>query len=276
MKMESAVAKALKLKYPPIGLIWSGNKPEQAMQFNEGKWGCVMWLVASAAKGKTAACDRKTFGCVGGGVGMGFGNQYVNFAGGEECFCRFLSCGNDTWDKGRQAAEQVKPYLRSEAFDHFVHGERYLKTPELVQKFIRKLPIVDEAGPFVVFRPLPEVDRSKESVKSVIFLADPDQLSALVVLANYSREDNESVFVPWAAACQTIGIYPYREATKKPPRAVIGLTDLSARVHINRQLGANLMTFTVPLEMFDEMEGNVKGSFLERHTWESLAQEKEG
>ncbi len=264
------------LKYPPVALLWSECKPEKAMQFAEGKWGCVMWLVAAAAKGKAAACDRKTYGCVGGGVGVGFGNTYINFPGGEECFCRFLSSGNDSWEKGRQTAEKAKPFLRNEAYDNFVHGERYIKTPELVQKFIGRLPVIDIGAPFVVFRPLSEVDLAKETPQSIIFFADPDQLSALVVLANYDREDNESVVIPWAAACQTIGIYPYREAKNKTQRAVVGLTDLSARVHVNRQLGENLMTFTVPWAMYEKMEGNVEGSFLERHAWQHLVEGKQG
>ena len=56
------------------------------MQFSEGRWGCVMWLLVHAARGKPAVADRKTFGCFGGGVGLGFGNQYKNFPGGEEEF----------------------------------------------------------------------------------------------------------------------------------------------------------------------------------------------
>ena len=86
--MESKIANAISLNYQPVALIWSDQKPAEAMQFKQGKWGCIMWLAASAAKGKAAACDRKTFGCFGGGVGMGFGDQYVNFPGGKDCFCR--------------------------------------------------------------------------------------------------------------------------------------------------------------------------------------------
>jgi hypothetical protein len=41
-----------------------------------------MNMLASAAKGRTAVFDRETFGCTGGGVGLGFGNQYLNFPGG--------------------------------------------------------------------------------------------------------------------------------------------------------------------------------------------------
>jgi hypothetical protein len=80
--------------------------------------------------------------------------------------------------------------------------------------------------------------------------------------------------MPYAAGCQTIGIYPYREARTERPKAVVGLTDLSARVYIRKQLADNLMTFAVPLAMFKEMENNVAGSFLERPTWRALLSAK--
>jgi hypothetical protein len=92
----------------------------------------------------------------------------------------------------------------------------------------------------------------------------------MTVLANYDRQNNHNVIIPYAAGCQTIGIYPYQEARAERPRAVVGLTDLSARVYIRKQLTDNLMTFTVPLAMFKEMESNVAGSFLERPTWQGL------
>ena len=268
--MESKIAGAISLKYQPVALIWSDEKPAEAVQFQEGKWGCIMWLAASAAKGKAAVCNRKTFGCFGGGVGMGFGDQYVNFPGGKECFCHFLSAGNDQWEQGLQAAEKVKPFLRKEAYDNFVSGERYIKTPERVHQFIENLPITDIPAEYVIFKPLADVYPDQETPRVIVFFADPDQLSAMVVLANYDRQDNHNVIIPYAAGCQTIGIYPYQEAQAERPRAVVGLTDLSARVYIRKQLGDNLMTFTVPLAMFEEMERNVAGSFLERPTWQGL------
>jgi uncharacterized protein (DUF169 family) len=272
--MESKIAEAISLKYQPVALIWSDEKPAKAVQFQEGKWGCIMWLAASAAKGKAAACDRKTFGCFGGGVGMGFGDQYVNFPGGKECFCHFLSAGNEQWEQGQQAAEKVKPFLRKEAYDNFVSGERYIKTPQRVHQFIENLPIIDIPTEYVIFKPLADVDPDQETPRVIVFFTDPDQLSAMVVLANYDRPDNQNVIIPYAAGCQTIGIYPYREAQTKRPRAVVGLTDLSARVYIRKQLEGSLMTFTVPLAMFKEMESNVAGSFLERPTWQGLLKAK--
>lgn len=272
--MKSKIAEAISLTYQPVALIWSDQKPEKAVQFQERKWGCIMWLAASAAKGKTAVCDRKTFGCFGGGVGIGFGDQYENFPGGKDCFCHFLSFGNDQWEHGQQAAERVKPFLRKQAYDNFMHGERYLKTPQQVHKFIEDLPITDIPAEYVVFKPLSEVNSAQESPQVVVFFADPDQLSALVVLANYARQDNQNVIIPYAAGCQTIGIYPYQEAQAKKQRAVVGLTDLSARVYIRKQLGDHLMTLAVPLAMFEEMEANVDGSFLRRSTWQNLVESK--
>jgi hypothetical protein len=104
----------------------------------------------------------------------------------------------------------------------------------------------------------------------VIFLVDPDRLSALVVLANYAAGGNENVIIPWAAGCQTIGIFPYREARAARPRAVVGLTDPSARGFIAKQVGPNLMSLAVPFRMFETMEANVGGRFLECDTWRSL------
>lgn len=269
--MESAIAKAIRLKYQPVALLWSNEKPEDAMQFAEGKWGCVMWLIVHAAKGKPAVADRKTFGCFGGGVGLGFGNQYKNFPGGEAGFCHFLSGGNAKRPGGMEIAEKIKPFMAKESFDNFLYGERYVKSPELVEKFIQALPLTEIPSTYVVFRPLSDINPAKERPQAVIFFVHPDQLSALTVLANYGRGDNENVIIPYAAGCQTIGIYPYREVQSKNPRAVVGLTDLSARVYVRKQLGdLHFMTFTAPFTLFEEMEKNVPGSFLERHTWQSL------
>jgi hypothetical protein len=254
--------------------MWADEKPADTMQFSEGEWGCVMWLAVHAAKGKTAVADKKTFGCFGGGVGLGFGNQYKYFPGGEEGFCHFLSTGNAKRQGGMEIAEKIKPYMTQESYDNFLHGERYIKSADRVEKFINALPLTEIPATYVVFCPLSDIDLPKEKPQTIIFFVNPDQLSALIVLANYGRGDNENVIIPYAAGCQTIGIYPYREAKSAKPRAVAGLTDLSARVYVRKQLGdPNLMTFAVPFALFEEMERNVPGSFLERHTWQSLLSE---
>jgi hypothetical protein len=232
-----------------------------------------MWMLASAAKGKTAVFSEDTYGCWGGGVGLGFGNQYLKFPGGVECFHYFLSTGNEQWERGKETAEHIKDFVTKDFLDDFLQGERYLKSPELVKEFVESMPMMDIPSKYVVFKPLTNVDAEEETPEIVFFLAPPDELSALVILANYGREGTENVIIPYAAGCQTIGIYPYQEAKSDTPRAVVGLTDISARENLAKQLDRDLFSFAVPWKMFLEMEGYVDGSFLQRRTWKILSGE---
>ncbi|MFP3982052.1 MAG: DUF169 domain-containing protein [Desulfobacterales bacterium] len=269
--MESRIAEAIGCRHAPVAIGFAGQKPEDARQFKPGKWGCVMFMLVRAAKGDTAVFDRETFGCFGGGVGLGFGNQYENFPGGESGFCYFLSVGNRQWETGQQVAESIKPYVRGGFMDNFLEGERYVASPEKVKSFIAALPIMDIKYPYVTFAPLFRIDpQGLQTPEVVVFLADMDQISALTILANYHREGNENVIFPYAAGCQTIGIYPFREARSENPRAVLGMSDISARVAVRRQLKDDVMTFAVPWQLFLEMEENVAGSFLERPEWQEL------
>ena len=268
--MYSSVADAIGLKYEPLVVLFADEKPEKARQFKEGKWGCVMFMVAAVLKGETAVFDRSTFGCFGGGTGLGFGDQYENFPGGKGCFQYFLSVGNDQWSHGRETAEQVKPFMRPEAFAHFAHGERYFKSPELVGTFIQSLPITSVPAPYVVFKPLVEVVEDEEQPEVIVFFGNMDQIAALTVLVNYGRGHNENVIFPFAAGCQSIGIYPLAEARRDLPRAVLGLNDLSARVYLKRLLRDDVLSFAVPLNLFREMENNLEESFLSGDTWREL------
>lgn len=251
--MRSAIADAVNLRYSPVAVLWTGEKPEGALQFKEGRWGCVVAMLRGAARGKIAVFDRKTFGCQGGGTGLGFGNQYVHFPGGIEYF---VSTGNPEFCQTEIGKNIVRNMPAME------HGEGYVKTPALAKKFIDSLPMTDVPTEYIVFKPL-ELLKENETPKVIVFLANPDQLSALVVLANYERETNINVVAPFGAGCHTICIIPYKEDESDNPRAIIGLTDISARKHIEK----DLLSFTVPYKMYLEMENNVPGSFLEKETW---------
>lgn len=251
--MESKIAKATQMKYSPVAVLLTNEKPDPALQFKEGRWGCVAAMLSAASKGKTAVFDRKTFGCLGGGTGLGFGNQYVNFPGGIEYF---LSTGNPEFCNSEIGKNVVRnmPALQ--------HGEGYFKNPQIAKKMLYSLPMVDVPTEYVVFKPLGEV-KEGETPKVVVFLANPDQLSALVVLANYARETNYNVVAPFGAGCHSVCILPYKEDESDNPRAVIGLTDISARKCVDK----DILSFSVPYKMFLEMESNVEGSFLEKHEW---------
>ena len=269
--MQSKLQKILKLKYNPVAIIWSDEKPDGAMQFAKNRWGCVMTMFSQAGKGKTAVFDRDTIGCSGARIGLGFGNaHFVNYPGGVECFYRFLSTGNSDWEAGNKAFENAQGTFRKEAIDNFLHGERYIKTPDLTKKRFEAMPVVDINEQYIIFKPFKDIEDGKEVPQVIIFTVNPDQLSALVILANYARDTAENVIAPFGAGCHTIGILPYREAKSDRPRAIIGLTDISARVQTMNLLGREYLTFAVPYKMFQELESNIEGSFFDRPTWHEL------
>lgn len=273
--MKSLIADALQLRTEPVALLWADECPPDALRFKPGRWGCVMTHVAQAARrGRVAAFDRETYGCWGGGVGLGFGNCYTAFPGGEACFCKFLSSGNRGDAAGEAVAEQVSPFVTREFHEDLLEGERYFASPEVVREFIDRLPIREVPTRYVLFKPLPDVDEERETPVNVTFFVDADQLSALVILANYASPAGDRVVMPYAAACQQLGILAYQAADQQPQRAVVGMTDISARKNTRRQLGSGVLSFTVPYDLLRQMERAAGTSFLGRSTWARLAADR--
>ncbi len=268
--MASKIASALRLPLEPVALIWTNDKPQDAMEFTPGRWGCVMTLLAAAAKGKTAVVSRETFGCVGAGVGLGFDNQYGSFPGGEEGFCRFLSSGNAGSPTGEAIGQQIAATGAAAMAENFLRGEGLFKNPQIAARALAGTPIIELPSPYVVLKPLGDVDFQQDDVRSITFLVNPDQLTALLLLTNRDLGDNEHVCVPFSSGCQVIGLYSYRENGRENPRPVVGLTDLSARKTFRTLLGEGLMSLAVTTPLYHRMEAAVDGSFLERPVWKDL------
>jgi len=238
--MESMLAKELGLRYSPVALIFTDEKPAGAAQFAKGKWGCVISMLSAAARGKTAVFDKESAGCIGGGVGLGF-SDYSSFPGGIE---NFLSTGKAG----------------------FREGERYKKTPAMAKKFIDSLPKPFMEKKYVVFKPLNEVPAG-ESVSLVVFYVNCDQLAAMTAMANYDSEENDNVVMQFSAGCHSVCLLPYMAAKNGRPRAVLGLLDVSARPKVD----ADLLSFTMPYEMFLNMEKNMPESFfMHHHAWQEV------
>lgn len=271
--MISQIASALKLKYEPVVMVWTDEKPHDAMQFTPGRWGCVMAALAAVVeKGRPAVFDKETYGCWGGGVGFGFGDCYQSFPGGPDCFEGFLSDGNDKTEKGKAVAEACAVWMKGAFREEFLHGERYRKTPEQVKDFVQNLPMMQIPTRYVVLKRLSQATEN-ETIASVIFFANADQMSALVVLANYDRSDSDGAVIPHAAGCQSIGIFTYAQNNRKNPSAIVGLNDPSARLS-TRRLGHDLVTVSLPWKLFVQMESNVKDSFLTKEPWTKLTEQE--
>ncbi|EFK11748.1 conserved hypothetical protein [delta proteobacterium NaphS2] len=248
--MNSKLINALKLKMQPVAIFLTDDKPDDGLHFKEGsKGGCVAtMLVATSRKSRVAYFDRKTFGCPGGGTGLGFGDRYGKLP--VDCL---LSTGNKeiAAQMGRGGSAMAK-------------GERLYKNPELVRKWIDSLPITDVPTEYVVFKPWEQVTK-KDEPELIVFFTNADQLSALVVMMDYDRGTNESVAAPFGAACQSI-LYGYAEARKEHPRGIIGFFDITQRALVDRET----LTFTVPYRMLKKMEAGVEESFLDMHAWKKI------
>jgi hypothetical protein len=183
-----------------------------------------------------------------------------------ECFCRFLSGGNESDERGRAIGGQMgaNPFA-----DDFLHGEKFKKTAELTAQFVDAFPMRQIPARYAVVKPLDQVG-GEETPRNVTFFVDPDQLSALVILANFRDPLGERTIVPWAAGCQVMGALAYREAERERPRGLVGLTDLSARLNTRATLGPNILSFTAPWALFQQMEEDAGDCFLQRETWLAL------
>jgi uncharacterized protein (DUF169 family) len=243
--MQSKLAQAIALASSPVAVILTDERPQGALQFKEGAWGCVAASMLAVSAGKTAAFDRRS-GCAGGATGLGFGNAFERRTFPID---KLLSTGDP------DSAPAGSP---------MVHGERFFKTPETVRRMISRLPIVDVPTEYVVMKPL-EIIGEAETPHLVIFLVNPDQLSALIVMTDYSRGSGEASLAPFGGACWGV-LYGYAEAQRDVPRGVVGFFDIAQRHRVPR----DTLSYTVPWKLFLQMEADVDGSFLDVEDWQNL------
>lgn len=237
--MESKIGKAIKLNSSPVAVLWADQKPENAVQFKEDKWGCVISMINIASKGRTAVFDEKTCGCTGGATGIGFKRFEMGFIE------HFLSVG----------------------IPGKVEGECYRKTPELAKGFIDSLPEVTIPTKYVVLKTLEMVEED-EVPEAIIFLVNADQLSACVTLANFDKPSKDNVLILAAAGCHQTILEVIAQGRSESPKALIGLTDISARKCIDK----DLLSFALPYKRFVELESLVEESFLTKKDWIHVSQ----
>ncbi len=232
--MQSKLAEKLTFALEPVAISFTDEKPEGALRFEEGRRGCVAAMLVAAAKGKTAAFDDKTYGCSGGGVGLCFGDTFTKDNSPIECL---LSTGDEA------LAARGKTSAKS-----FGRGERFFASPELAEKWKSAFPYTLTTKKYVVFRPLSAADEATPPDLILIF-ANPDQLSAIVIMSGFNRGEGMNALAPFGAACHSI-VFAFHESFREKPKGIIGFFDISQRHAISKEL----LSYTVPYRMYKEIE----------------------
>jgi len=218
----------------PIGFYFT-NDPDRAEYAEEVQgWHCFVAQLGAVRKGKPYRFSAAAIGCQGGRRYLGFTPNVM------PDFRYFLSCG----------------------IEGKLDGERYKKTPEMVDELVNKIPVFTAPAQYIVFKrwDLFQVDEDPEVI---IFFATPDVLSGLYTLAGFDESDMNHAIAPFGAGCATIVMYPYIEKQRKRPRAIIGMFDVSARPCVPR----DKLTFAMAMEKFDRMIDNMEESFLTTESW---------
>ena len=199
---------------------------------------CVIGALAKVRDGQSLALDVDTVGCPGGKRYLGFADTLM------PDFNYFLSCG----------------------IPGKLEGERYKKSPEMVQEFMEKhTPAMKAPGKYIVFKRWDMLEAA-DIPEVVVFFAEADVLSGLFTLASFDEAGQNMVIAPFGSGCSSIVQYPYLEKDSENPRAVIGMFDVSARPFVPQ----NTLTFSAPMNKFTRMIDNMEESFLITPSWKAV------
>ncbi|MBM3238583.1 hypothetical protein FJZ31_19990 [Candidatus Poribacteria bacterium] len=198
---------------------------------------CIIGALAKVRNGKSLRFNADNVGCFGGKRYLGFSQHLApNFE-----------------------------YFLSYGIPGKLEGERYKKSPELVNEIMKHQRQFKSPGKHIVFKKW-DILEENDNPAVVVFFAPPDVLSGLFTLANFDSSEPQAVITPFGAGCASIVSYPYFELEVQHPRAVLGMFDVSARPCVP----AGVLTFAVPWPKFVGMVENMEESFLITESWNKV------
>jgi hypothetical protein len=181
---------------------------------------CIFCFYKDWTKGKTLHLTRERYGCGGAGHSL-WGIQTRS----RKDFIEFL-----VDDEGLKASHAL--------MEKWLDARRVYRA-EHAHLFIG--PLREEAWPYA---------------RTITFFANPDQLSALAIGAQYhsAPEDPPPVIAPFGSGCSQL--IPFHDLNI--PQASIGAMDIAMRQHIP----ADILAFTVTRRMFKQLCDLDERSFL--------------
>jgi len=268
--MESAIVRNLRPEFEPVAVIWSDTIPDEALEFKKGKFGCILYLFAEAARrGKISGGNRESITCTGGRAALGLG---VGFDASEELLDSYAA----VFSKGLKSASNQEAYrARMEAIPKnwhslYEYGERRHCNAELAKEWILNgLPRYDIPYEYVLFKPLSHT-AADENVRAVIFPVSPAELAGLVTLAGSVIPGIDPVQVPQGADCNRISAFAYAQADQAEPRAILGMLGVDGRKVMRKHFKDDTLTLTLPAPLYQLMEQEANDCVFQTPSWQKL------
>jgi len=232
----SYLLEQLRITLPVIGIY---DAPDAApfaptSRPGENERTCIYAFFDEWLQGKTLHLTRDAFGCRGCGYWL-FGTSFRT----REDFIRFL-----VDDEGLKGSHDL--------MDQWLEVNQPYQ-PEFGQVFM---------GPLR--------DTQAAYLKTVTFLVNPDQLSALLLGAQYNHMPGTPppVLAPFGSGCmELLPLFEDLDA----PLAIIGATDIAMRHY----LPPNLLAFTMTVPMYEQLCALDERSFLTKPFWHRLVDARE-
>ena len=228
----------LGLGYQPVGMFYSDVRPQNAIGFKTKGNGCILPLIFKSAQGKTVSIDEETTGWNCSAFYLGYQDWIFD---GIECFL------SDGVVNGRE-------------------GERFIKTAKQAKSFVEYYKPEQLNQKVTVFKPLSDFEED-ETPEIVIFFVNADEISALNYLLHFnSPEKEDRIVTRFISGCGSIVTLPMKLKREGKQQAVWGMHDISVR----KRLPKELMTLTMPFELFVEINNETDQSFLITESWKAI------
>ena len=200
------------------------QKPfEPAVSPNKQGRACMFSFYKKWLKGETAVLTQDNFGCGG--------------------------ASNHLFNKPRRSHEDFVSFLADD--------EGLKANHELMDEWIKAKGSYIPENKYLMFGPL--IPDLYNCVKTITFLVNPDQLSMLMIGAQYfaTTNDPEPVIAPFGSGCmQSVSLFKDLSV----PQAIIGATDMAMRQY----LPPEILAFTVTKPMYENLCKLDENSFLEK------------
>ena len=221
----------------PIVFYYADAPGDSTLVESPSGWRCMLADLGRVRRGKSICFNLDSIGCPG-------GQRYTGFS---------------------QEVSDVFRYFLSDGIEGKMEGERYKKSPDLVDQYMKDRAPFEAPAAYIVFKRWDELCADDEPAV-VIFFAPPDVLSGLFTLANFDTPHQQAVISPFCSGCGSIIDIPYHEIQSDDPKAVLGMFDVSARPYVE----PNTLTFAAPFDKFARMGDNMEESFLITKSWSKV------